>query len=93
MVKRLNGKLIIKPEWIFNTYTVLTVRPHLDREIQEVEIDLSNVEIVDTDAIKFMFDVSESGISVSVKDPPDILFNILDMLGISDIFREKIYIT
>lgn len=93
MVKRLNGKLIIKPEWIFNTYTVLTVRPHLDNEIREIEIDLSNVEIVDTDAIKFMFDVSESGISISVKDPPDILFDVLDTLGISDIFREKIYIT
>jgi len=92
MVKRLNGKLIIKPEWIFNTFTILTVIPYLDNEVREVEIDLSDTDIVDTDAIKFMLDISEGNIGVSIKDPPNILFDILNTLGISDIFREKVYI-
>ena len=45
---------IVKPEWAFNSYYVSVIKGQL-RDENEVIFDLSNCEIVDSEALKFIF--------------------------------------
>ncbi len=91
MVRKIKNRLYIKPDWIFNTFTVMSLKHHVDSSIKEVNIDLSNTEIVDTDAIKFILELSDK-FDVNIKKPPQILFKVLKILDIEDVFIRKVNI-
>ena len=93
MVEKVKNKVIIKPEWVFNTYSVLIVKPSIDGKTNEIEIDLSNVKIVDTEGIKFFYNLAKEGKKVIVKNPPELMFTVLKILDIEDIFTETVNIS
>ncbi len=73
---------IIKPEWAFNSYYVSIIKNQLKDET-EVVFDLSDCEIVDSEAIKLIFQLKKEGKRVEVKDPPEIYKKILKILQIN----------
>ncbi len=93
MVEKVKNKVIIKPEWVFNTYSVLIVKSSIDSKTTEIEVDLSNVKIVDTEGIKFLYNLAKEGRKVIVKNPPELMFRVLKILDIEDIFTEAINIS
>ncbi len=90
MVKKIGNTLLIKPYWVFNTYSVFKIKPWIDRSINSIKIDLSNTQIIDTDAIKFMYDLSKGGFEVYIKNPPDLMNKVLNVLDIKDHFYNQV---
>ncbi len=57
--------------------------------LNKLELDLSDVKVVDTEAIKFLMERAKNA-DVAIKNPPDVLWEILDILGIRDEFIARI---
>ena len=92
MVKKINDKLIVKPEWVFNTYTVLLLKSFLDDKIKTIEVDFSGTRLVDTDGISFLYQQAKKGKNIILKNPPEIMFDILRVLDIEDVFYKAVHI-
>ncbi|NPA51741.1 MAG: hypothetical protein GXO22_02475 [Aquificae bacterium] len=93
MVEKQNNKLIVKPVWIFNTFTVFIIEKELDKSIDTVEVDLVDTQLVDTDALKFLYQLAVGGRQVIIKNPPKIMFDVLELLDIFDEFFKVVRLT
>jgi|AntRauTorcE11897_2_1112592.scaffolds.fasta_scaffold06657_3 ABC-type transporter Mla MlaB component len=68
----------------FNLRVKNSIEDRLSPEISTLKIDLSACRLVDSEAVIFMFKWQHSGKVLTLKAPPDILFEILDVLEIRD---------
>lgn len=71
----------LKPDWAFNSYYVISIKDKLDN-VDDVIFDLSNCEIVDSEALKLIFQLKKEGKKVEVKNPPEIFYKILNILNL-----------
>ncbi len=72
---------VIKPEWAFNSYYVSVIKGQIKDE-NEIIFDMSNCEIVDSEALKFIFELKKEGKKVEIKNPPDIYKKLIKILQI-----------
>lgn len=64
----------------FNLYDVHFLEEKLAADINTLQIDFSTCKIVDSEAVIFMYRWQASGKILKLIHPPDILFEILDIL-------------
>lgn len=75
---------------LLNNFDILTrnkIESRATKEIQKLEIDFSNCKILDSEAVIFMYHWHKSGKKLELINPPDILFEILDILELTDIWQ------
>lgn len=75
---------------VLNNFNLLTrnkIESRLTKEINRLEIDLSNCKLLDSEAVIFMYHWNKSGKELHLINPPEILFEILEILELSDIWQ------
>lgn len=75
---------------LLDNFDILTrnkIESRATREIDKLEIDFSNCRILDSEAVIFMYKWNKSGKKLKLLNPPDILFEILEILELSDIWE------
>lgn len=75
---------------LLNNFDILTrnkIESRATKEIENLEIDFSNCKILDSEAVIFMYRWNKSGKTLKLINPPDILFEILDILELNDIWQ------
>ncbi|NGP77546.1 hypothetical protein G3570_12935 [Balneolaceae bacterium YR4-1] len=81
---------------LLNNFDILTrykIESRTTKEIENLEIDFSNCKILDSEAVIFMYHWDKSGKTLKLINPPDILFEILEILELSDIWQLNYTIT
>lgn len=68
----------------FNLFTARRMAP-LTEGVAHVRIDLSNAKIVDSEAVRLLFDLTAAGKRVTLVRPPEILREVIDVLGLGDV--------
>jgi ABC-type transporter Mla MlaB component len=71
----------------FNLLTKNKIESRITREIEKLEIDLSNCKLLDSEAVIFMYQWDKSGKELKLINPPEILFEILEILELSDLWN------
>lgn len=79
-----NGTLEVMIPGSFNLVIRNLIESRLTDEITSLIIDLSNCKLIDSEGIIFMYRWQQSGKKLELKNPPDILFEMLDILELSD---------
>jgi len=75
---------------VLNNFNLLTrnkIESRLTREIGKLEIDLSHCKLLDSEAIIFMYQWDKSGNELNLINPPEILFEIIEILELRDIWQ------
>jgi|SRR6056297_2720963 len=75
---------------VLNNFNLLTrnkIESRLTREIGKLEIDLSHCKLLDSEAIIFMYQWDKSGNKLNLINPPEILFEIIEILELRDIWQ------
>lgn len=81
-------KLDVKLDGDFNLNTVRRISELLD-DRKELTIDLSHSRFVNSNAIVFLNNLMKNQIKVRLKNPPKIFFEILQLLGLHDVWNLK----
>lgn len=81
------GSLKVKIHNNFNLLTKKKIESRLTREIDKLEIDMSNCKLLDSEAVIFMYHWNKSGKELNLINPPEILFEILEILELNDHWR------
>ena len=68
----------------FNLFTARRLAP-LTEGVAHVRIDLTSAKIVDSEAVRLLFDLKSSGKRVTLVRPPEILKEVVDVLGLDDV--------
>lgn len=71
----------------FNYYTIQLIEAQLTEDVDSLSLILEECTLLDSEAVIFLYNWQKSGKSLSMKDPPDILFEILDILELSDALK------
>lgn len=75
---------------VLNNFNLLTrnkIESRLTKEIEKLEIDLSNCRLLDSEAVIFMYQWDKSGKELNLINPPEILFEILEILELREIWQ------
>lgn len=78
------GSLKVKIHNNFNLLTKKKIESRLTREIDKLEIDMSNCKLLDSEAVIFMYHWNKSGKELNLINPPEIFFEILEILELND---------
>lgn len=79
-----NSTLEVTIERNFNLAAIRELDQHVDETTENLIINLKHSFFIDSEAIIFMHRWMESGKKLTLRNPPDILYEILDALGLSD---------
>ncbi len=83
--------LKIKLNSDFNIIAVKKIENLLKvEETEEIDIDLSESKLVDSEAIKFVYLRNKEGIRTTIHNPPEILYEALRILELQDVFKQFI---
>jgi anti-anti-sigma regulatory factor len=77
--------LNVRPRRDFNLMAVRHLKYHLE-DATQVRIDLSRARLVDTEAVMALFRLQQEGIQFRLVNPPDIFFEVLEVLELDDVF-------
>lgn len=77
----------------FNLQTKNKIASRLTKEINKLEIDLSNCRIIDSEAVIFMYKWESDGKKLSLLNPPEILFEIIEILELQKEWEPDTIIT
>lgn len=72
-------------------FNLLTAR-HLRQVAQgaaHVRVDLSDARIVDTEALAALWRMQDEGMQVTLYDPPDLFYDMVDALELDGVFEVK----
>lgn len=75
---------------VLNNFNLLTrnkIESRLTKEIEKLEIDLSNCRLLDSEAVIFMYQWDKSDKELNLINPPEILFEILEILELREIWQ------
>lgn len=76
-------KLEAKVIGSFNLAAKNRLESRLSSKITDLKLDLSECKFIDTEGVIFMYNWQQSGKELKLKHPPDILFEILDLLELT----------
>jgi ABC-type transporter Mla MlaB component len=68
----------------FNLFTVRRMAP-LAADVDAVHIDLSGAKIVDSEAVRLLYQLVRSGKRVTLAHPPEIMREVIDVLGLEEV--------
>lgn len=77
----------------FNLQTKNKIESRLTREIDKLEIDLSGSKLLDSEAVIFMYKWDKSDKELKLINPPEILFEILEILELENVWKPDIVST
>ncbi len=84
-LERHGETLTLRPRRDFNLMAVRHLKYHLE-DATRVRIDLARARLVDTEAVMALFRLKQQGIIIRLLDPPDIFYEVLDVLELSEAF-------
>lgn len=76
------SSLTLKIDRALNLSTINIIESRLTKEINRLIIDLSECRFVDSEGVIFLYKWQKAGHELILKDPPDILFEIIRILKI-----------
>ena len=85
--RKSNGTLKVKVLNNFNLLTRNKIESRLTKEIKVLEIDFSTCKLLDSEAVIFMYRWEKSGKELKLINPPDIFFEILEILELKEIWQ------
>jgi ABC-type transporter Mla MlaB component len=68
----------------FNLAAKNRLESRLSSEITELKLDLSECRFIDTEGVIFMYNWQQSGKKITLSNPPEILFEIIDFLELTE---------
>jgi len=68
----------------FNLHLRNMIENHITKGINKLEIDLSACELIDSEGVIFMYEYQRKGGELVLNNPPQILFEILDILELRE---------
>lgn len=77
--QRINDKLTVRPIRDFNLLTVRSIQPRMNG-ITHLVVDLRRSKIVDSEALIYLFKLSNSGVVITLLQPPPVYFEALRIL-------------
>ena len=83
-IDNVDGHLKVHLDQDLNWFTARRIR-HLAEGCAQVELDLQHARLVDTEGLILLYDLSQSGIAVRIHHPPDLLFELADLLELTDV--------
>mgnify|MGYP000306500074 CR=1 FL=1 len=78
------NKLEVKLNNAFNLTARNKLENRLPKEITHLQIDLSDCRLVDSEGVIFMFEWQNTGNTLELINPPDILFEIIEILELRE---------
>lgn len=79
-----NGLLEVTITGHFNLWTKKLIESRIANDISQLSIDLSNCKFIDSEGVIFMYRWQSSGKELELVNPPDILFEIIDLLELNE---------
>lgn len=77
----------------FNLHTKRMVESRVTQEVETLIINLEHCSLIDSEGVIFLHQWIDSGKSLQLIKPPEILFEILDILEINDAWNLEYIIT
>lgn len=77
-------KLEIKIFGSFNLAAKNMIESRLGDGITDLKIDLSDCRFIDSEGVIFMYNWQKSGKKLELKNPPNVLFEIIDILELTE---------
>ena len=74
----------------FNLWVKNMITNHIGEEIQNLDIDLTNCKYIDTEGIIFLYEWQQNDQKLQLKNPPEVFFEMLDILELSDSWQPNI---
>lgn len=68
----------------FNLHAKNLIENRISKSIKKLEIDLSSCNLIDSEGVLFMYNFQREGRCLDIQHPPDILFEILDILELRE---------
>jgi len=68
----------------FNLHVRNVIENRITKGIKKLEIDLSACDLIDSEGVIFMYQWQRDGQELELKNPPHILFEILDILELRE---------
>ncbi|WP_138431010.1 hypothetical protein [Fodinibius saliphilus] len=79
------GKIIqVRDCKSFNLQTKNIIESRISDEITKLFVDLTDCNIIDSEGIIFLYQWQHSGHELELKNPPDIMFEIIHILELHD---------
>lgn len=82
--------LSIKIKDGFNLWVKNIITTHISDTTRTLRIDLSECKYIDTEGIIFLYQWQENGKKLELIHPPDVFFEILDILELKDSWQPNI---
>ncbi|NGP88809.1 hypothetical protein [Fodinibius halophilus] len=77
----------------FNLQTKNVLKSRLTDKITKLYIDFSHCKLIDSEGIIFLYEWQHSGNELELKNPPEIMFEILNILELDDTWDLNYFIT
>jgi len=87
--ERDGGTVTVHFERDFNLLTARHLR-QCAQGAEHVRVDLSRVALVDTEALAALHELQEGGTRITLFDPPDLFFEIIEVLELEDVFDVEV---
>lgn len=69
----------------FNLFSVRRLRTLIAADVDDVRIDFAGARIVDSEAVRLLYELTRAGKRVTLVRPPEILAEVVDALGLSTV--------
>ena len=85
-------KLKINTMGDFNIITVLNIKSVLEKEkdIDELEFDLKEARFIDSEGIRFIYQLHKEGKTIKILNPPSIFYKVIQILKLESVFKKLI---
>ncbi|WP_332327353.1 hypothetical protein [Salinibacter sp.] len=84
-LERHGDTLTVRSRRDFNLMAVRHLRYHME-DATRVRIDLARARLVDTEAVMALVRLQKRGVDVTLLEPPDILYEVLEVLELESVF-------
>lgn len=81
---KVDTTLEVKVFGSFNLAAKNMLESRVTSEITDLKIDLSKCKFIDSEGVIFMYRWQHSGKGLELKNPPEILFEIIDLLELNE---------
>lgn len=87
------NKIKIRTGKNFNLSVVIRIKKTLlqyEKSFEEIEINLSKTAIINSEAVRFLYEQTKNSKNICFINPPEIFLEILKILELEDIFKDYI---
>jgi len=87
--ERDDGTVRVRFRRDFNLLTARHLR-QVTQGAEHVRVDLSDARIVDTEALAALWQMQDDGIRVTLYNPPELFYDMIDALGLEGVFEVEV---